>query len=526
MHIRYLFIILIGVIAESSGAADFQSESEIPDSTVVARVGPYTITKDNLFESYEIAPAFVKMKPDPLRSHLRFMIYEYLLALEAESLSYDTTSFVRDMIHAIEEDLTVDQLYLDDIESQIQLNEENINAGVQKGRVHIRLRWIFMESAVDAERIYSAYRNGASYDSLFFSRLNDPDDAPTHTYEATQLILERDNPDLMKKIVHLKNGEVSEPIEGPDGFYIFRIDEIWQNPVLPYHEYTLLRDRAITILTEVKAKELSGKYIQDLYDEQNPEIVYAGMTVIRAYLADRGLSEEQRHEWDIQMQLMTEGGPKLIVGNPEFLELPVARTAEFTLTVGEYLDWFNLRQFQIKRYSREAFNASILGSVKKMLQDRMLSKIAYSRGLQERKAVHNERNRWRGKILYSVFRRDLARSVTISEADLKTFYNDNRGLYRDENDRQLTFTEAHDNVYADKRTMEETRLLNCMIRNLEDKHPVYINEEVLAQLSKSVDEQDVPVNVIFYKPGGTFPRVAYPTIDRAWRFFSIPESGN
>lgn len=27
----------------------------------------------------------------------------------------------------------------------------------------------------------------------------------------------------------------------------------------------------------------------------------------------------------------------------------------------------------------------------------------------------------------------------------------------------------------------------------------------------------LPINVIFYKPSGTFPRVAFPTIDYAWQ---------
>jgi hypothetical protein len=521
MHFGVVLAVIVSMLFRLSLVAGEKSGIDIPDTTVIARVGPHIITKDNLLESYEVAPAFVKMNQDPLRVHIQYMIYEYLLALEAESRGYDTTSFVKNMIDAIGEDLTVDQLYLDEIESHIQLSDENINAGIQKGRVNIRLRWIFTESAVEADRIFKAYREGASYDSLFYAHLKNPADTSTRIYEATQLILERDNPDLMKKIVHLKNGEVSEPVEAPDGFYIFRIEEIWQNPILPLHEYTLLKEQATTVLTKIKADELSREYIQHIYDERNPQIVFAGMTVIRAYLAERGLSEEQRQEWDIPMQLMTEGGPTPIVGNPDFLDLPVARTADFTLTVQEYLEWFNLRQLQIKRHSREAFNASILDSVKKMVQDRMLSDIAYSRRLNDRPTVRHERDRWKGKILYSVFRRDLARSVTVDEMRLRTFYNDNRTLYRSSNGMQLSFDDVRDNVYADVRIVEENKLLRQLIRRLETEHTVYINEDALEQIAESIDEQGIPVNVIFYKPGGTFPRVAYPTIDQSWRFFNV-----
>jgi hypothetical protein len=463
---------------------------EIPDTAVVARIGSYEITVDNLLESYEVAPAFVRTMDEPLRSLLRYLVYEYLMASEAERIGLDTASFTDRMIRAIEEDLTVDQLYHDDVLSRVQLSEENINAGVQKGRVRIRLRWLFTESLPEAEGMYHAYREGIPFDSLF--RRNLPPEMPPESrmFEGTQLHLERDNPDLMKKIVHLKTQEVSEPIEGPDGFYIFRIDEIWQNPILPEHEYTLLREQATSVLTKVRADEISETYIQELFDEEQPEIIPAGMYVIRAYLAEKGLSEERREEFEIPLTVMTEGGPQTIIGNPELLSMPVARTSAFTITVQDYLDWFEIRQLQIKRHSREAFNASILGTVRKMAQDRMLSERAYGRGLHERTGVRRDLQRWKGKILYSVFRRELQRSILISEEQQRTHYR-----------------------------IEENKMLHRLLRDLHARYDVRIDDELLDRLADSIEEEGFPVNVIFYKPGGTFPRVAYPTIDRSWFYF-------
>lgn len=489
----------------------------IPDTATIAQIGHYKITVDNLLESYEITPAFVKLSNAPLRTHLRYLIFEYLMALEAEHLGYETSAITHRMIQAIEEDLTVDQLYHDDILSQVNLTEENINAGVQKGRVHIRLRWIFTESIVEAENIFQAYRGGASFDSLFYSNLL-PDMPPeARMYENSHLMLERDNPELMKQIVHLKTQEVSEPVEGPDGYYIFRIDEIWQNPILPLHEYTMLKEQATTVLTKIRADEISRKYIQELFDEENPEIVPAGMYVIRAYLAEQGLSEEQIYEYDIPLEIMTEGGPQQIIGNPEFLSLPAARTSRFTITVQDYLDWFEIRQFQIKRDSREAFNTSILQTVRKMAQDRMLGERAYERGLHERRAVKRDLQRWKGKILYSVFRRDLQRSIEINEGQLRSYYNAYKTRYVDQNGNQLSFDEAREHVYAELYLLEENRMLYRLLRNLESKYDVYVNEQLLDTLAETIEESEIPVGVIFYKPGGTFPRVAFPTIDQSWR---------
>jgi hypothetical protein len=44
-----------------------------------------------------------------------------------------------------------------------------------------------------------------------------------------------------------------------------------------------------------------------------------------------------------------------------------------------------------------------------------------------------------------------------------------------------------------------------------------VNEQLLDTLAETIEESEIPVGVIFYKPGGTFPRVAFPTIDQSWR---------
>ena len=56
----------------------------LPDTAVVARVGRFVITAQELLDSYEFGPAFVRRSSDPLRTHLQYMIYERLLATEAE----------------------------------------------------------------------------------------------------------------------------------------------------------------------------------------------------------------------------------------------------------------------------------------------------------------------------------------------------------------------------------------------------------------------------------------------------------
>jgi hypothetical protein len=49
--------------------------------------------------------------------------------------------------------------------------------------------------------------------------------------------------------------------------------------------------------------------------------------------------------------------------------------------------------------------------------------------------------------------------------------------------------------------------------------PVHVDEQMVQRLARTLDRGADRIDVILYKPGGTFPRVAFPTIDPAWQSF-------
>jgi hypothetical protein len=55
---------------------------------------------------------------------------------------------------------------------------------------------------------------------------------------------------------------------------------------------------------------------------------------------------------------------------------------------------------------------------------------------------------------------------------------------------------------------------------LRAEHPVTINEKLVEELAATLRPDPHAIEVKVYKPGGTFPRVAFPTIDERWQMFS------
>lgn len=209
-----------------------------------------------------------------------------------------------------------------------------------------------------------------------------------------------------------------------------------------------------------------------------------------------------------------------INASDKFLKRPLVTFAGQTLNVRDYMRWFDVRQFQLKRSSLAAFNSSVKQTIWKMVQDKMLSQEAYARGLNKRQEVRHEAKKWEAKLLYLAGRSHLMRTISISDSMLKKQYQQEKKRYRDADGKQLTFEKARDQVRLDVYYDAETKTLFRTLQQLRKKYEVVINEDAVKQLAAQAPRDPNAIDVKFYKPGGTFPRVAFPSIDERWQSFA------
>src|SRR5207245_7017262 len=113
----------------------------------------------------------------------------------------------------------------------------------------------------------------------------------------------------------------------------------------------------------------------------------------------------------------------------------------------------------------------------------------------------------------------VARTVALSDSVLKNEYTVHRQRYRDASGKAMSFDQAKSQIRLDLYYSEESKELLRTLQRLQKEFPVAINEEALRSLSATVVKESGPIDVIFYKPGGTFPRVAFPSIDERWQSF-------
>ncbi len=482
----------------------------------VATVGRFIITKQDLLDSYEFGPAFVKRLPHPLRRHLNYMVNERLLALEAERLRLDTTVFVRDRVAALEEDLAVGELYREEILSRVHVSDAELDTALQKARMRVRLRWLFATDRSRAAALAELARRGR-FDSLFLAQ---PDSLGDRSLETTVLGLELSVPEFALAIRTLRVKEISPPLEGPDGFYIVRIEQIWQNPLLTESDAARLRAETLSALKAARAEALASAFAEEKMRSAAPVIKAEGYNIVRAYLADRGLSHDRRLSWNIPSTFMTEAGPVPITSSEQFLHRPLVQFGSHVFTVSDYLRWFDIRQPQLKRYSLSAFNTSIRQTIWKMVRDKLLSEEAYARGLHQRHSLRHQATTWEAKILYLAARRHLMRSIVVTDSVLQEQYRKRYTREGNTNKSISSFEEVRDQLEAEEYLRQEQARLLDLLQELRRRHPPRLNEPLLRELSATIRADPGAIELKVYKPGGTFPRVAFPTIDERWQLLS------
>lgn len=486
------------------------------DSLIVATVGTHAITAGDLTTSYEFGPAFVKRTTDPLREHLKYMVYEYLLALEGEKNGLDETDFVKSRVQGLQEDYAVEELYKQEILSKVTLSKDTVEMDIAAAKKNISLRWIYTDSKRQAVTMYNMISSTGVFDSLFTQQLSASIHPGDRSYETTLLKLERDNQDLAATVKTMHPGTVSKPIQVHDGYYIISFDSLTENPITTQTEYAELRNQAVEIRTKIEADNLADAYIKNVMEQNYPVIKADGFNILRAYLADKGLSHDTKIQWEIPSTFMTEAGPQPISSSEKYLSHILVTYGKRSLQVRDFADWYDIRQFQLDTRSEKAFSSSVRRSIWKMVQDKLLSQQAYARGFDRLKSTRHETELWKRKMLYLGERSALLRTMDLSDSVTRSFYKEHSKSYVDANGTIKKYKDIKNEVKQDCFYSLEPVIILKKIEALKKKYPVVIHDSVLTTLSMKVRQDPHAIDAVFYKPGGTFPHVAFPTIDEAW----------
>ena len=473
---------------------DFSTAVSTKGDIILAEAGNNKITAREFIYNYEFGPSFPKKIKNSKEVYLNYLINEKLLAADGYSRNLDTLSFVKENLYGIETDLATEELFKDEVMKNIIISEEDINTAVGKKLVSVELKWLFAPDK-DSLRFYiNKISAGISFDSLFLLQLNDSVFEDQRKWDTDLFNLEEKSSMIAGLIKNQKAGSISSPVKGPDGWYIFKIVNIW-NEVLPNKtELDQLKEKSERALQKTKMDSLSDRYVSKIFIDQNPKIIGKTFELLRIYLTKYEVRAEKFIEWklDDKVNFLKKQVDSL---KEDFYSLILVAMKDGSYSFKDFIDWFRYRQQVIKFNDKDfnSFSASVESYVWRMVRDNSLTQIAFSKGYQNKKSVQEQLGWWKDKIVYSVVRDEILSSAQLSKTN-ESFKYENKPL-SDESNKKLLHK----------------------VLALKQKYKVKTNKDLLAKIKVENENDSKAIDVYVVKKEGVFPRPAFPSIDILWQ---------
>ena len=376
----------------------------------------------------------------------------------------------------------------------VRISDEEINVAVGKKLVTVELKWLFAPNKDSLNFYINRISAGLPFDSLFRLQLNDSVSEDQRKWDTDLFNLEEKSSMIAGLIKNQKVGSISSPVKGPDGYYIFKIVNIWKEVVPNESELNQLKEKSIRSLQKNRMDSLSGKYVRKIFIDQNPQIIGETFELLRTFLAKNEINPDKIKDWklDDKLEYLQRQADSL---KQKFYSIILVVMKDGSYSFGDFIDWYRYRQLNIKFNEKDfqSFSESVESYVWRMVRDNSLTKIAFSKGYQNNNSVREQLGWWKDKIVYAVVRDEIIGSALIGNSN-ESFKYENKPLPDEAN----------------------KKLLHKVLA-LKQKYKIKINKDLLSEIKVENENDPKAIDVYAVKKEGIFPRPAFPTIDILWQ---------
>jgi hypothetical protein len=473
---------------------DFNSVDSSIGNLILAETGTKKITAKEFIYYYEFGPSFPKKVKNSKEVYLNYLINEKLLAADGYARNLDTLPIVKDNLYGIETDLVTEELFKDEVMKEVKISDEEINKAVGKKLVSVELKWLYAPDKDSLSYYTHRITTGFPFDSLFRLQLNDSVSEEQRKWDTDLFNLEEKSSMIAGLIKNQKVGSISSPVKGPDGYYIFKIVNIWKEVLPTESELIQLKEKSNRSLQKVRMDSLSGKYVRKIFIDQNPQIIGKTFELLRTYLAKNEINPEKLKNWklDDKLEFLKRQVDSL---KQVFFSINLIEMKDGFYSFGDFIDWFRYRQLNIKFNDKDfqSFSESVESYVWRMVRDNSLTKIAFSKGYRNNNSVREQLGWWKDKIVYAVVRDEIIGSALIGNSN-ESFKYENKPLPDEAN----------------------KKLLHKVLA-LKQKYKIKINKDLLSEIKVENENDPKAIDIYAVKKDGIFPRPAFPTIDIFWQ---------
>jgi hypothetical protein len=500
--LKTIYLILLTLLSNQIFCQDIFLEgidNSKKKNEVVAEIGDLKITVEEFIYSYEFGPAFPKKQKDSKQTHLNYMINEKLLALEGFETGIMEKDYPKDICKDIESDLSAEEMFKKEIAPEVEVKDSEIEKVINKKQTEYQVRWLYSNDQTTISKYFKLINIGATFDSIFNNQLNDSVFLDDRQLKSSLYNIYFKNPVFAQIIDTLKPGVISNPIHADDGWYIIKIDNIWKSLITNETEYEKLKSESINAITKSKLDILSDQYIKELFVNENPVIKRDVFNVLRSYLGKFILTPEKYSEYDLDSKMDISLSNLGLKRGDKYPGLTLVECKSINLTMDEFVIWFRIREQNVKVIKDDfiGFSKSLEDLVWLMVRDKLVTNQAYQKGYNKSDWVIKQSKWWKDKISYSVYRNELANSITLNSEEQRLLSEKKKSQ-------------------SEIMSEELSKKIFHKILELKKRYKIVINEDALDKIKVSSENDNKAIDMYIVKRGNLIPRPAFPTIDIDW----------
>ena len=491
------FLIIIIVITLISGCSKEENELK---SSVVAKVGDSNISALEFLLNYEFGFAHLKKMPDKKRSYLEFMINEKLLSLEGYRLGLDKTKRLKNLEERLLEELLVEELFKKEVDEKIKVSPEEIKEAIAKSNVKWKLRY-WVEPTIEAsDHLYLSMQELGSGnigqknpETGYFTWIDFP-------------------PEMLNKIEDLEIGEISEPVEYDNLFYLLQVTDIRMEGLSDY-DYQNSYKRYDQILFSRKIQEETAKYVSRFMTPKKVVTKGEEFRILADALAEWKAQVENSRSFIESVDNSGDLNPASALLKSH-LENRLISFDEGSWSLKEFISHLVPASIKTVPSNEHQFRNELNQQIAMSIRNHLLAKEAMKRGLDRSSEVQKQLQAWRDKWVYEETRKFYTKNVKIDETIALTYFEEHKFRYKTANGTEPMYKEFANQAKQYAYLEEAQKLLEQKIETLKKEFTVKINQDLLDSISVIDFEKSRWANVLLFK--GSNGRLAIPSVDPAW----------
>ncbi|MBZ0198756.1 MAG: peptidylprolyl isomerase, partial [Ignavibacteriaceae bacterium] len=405
-------------------AFTFVEAQNIMDKAV-AKIGDMTITAEEFQQRYELTPIFGKHRKGNTESKkiefLYSLIAEKLWAVEAEKRGLDTTSVISFTTEAFEKMFVRDELYKQEIKDKIVITPDEMAEGFIRELTKLKVNFLFSEDKDEIFSIYKFLQQGIPFDSILA-------ESPEKDEQKEPVEIEFGKMDgaVEDSLYNLSIGQYTSPIFTPDGWYIFILRNTIQTLMLDDKDKEAVNKKAKKIIEARKTKELYYEFYSEFFKNKKVEVdskIFKSITTnIYKTLLDKKNNFAINDTTPVYFLAEDVLKVEESLGKDTLL-LPFLLFDENPLSTKKTIRLLAFDGFSIEKLTLNNVAAALDYRFKNMVEQELLAREGYKRGLQFLPVVQKEVAIWKENYLTQVLQNQFIDSVEVTQREVIAEYN-------------------------------------------------------------------------------------------------------